>query len=109
MIPRKLIRPSLKNVMGTKKDEPSKTYKAKPSTKTYDSSSEVLPPERTNHEADYYQELIKNKTPLIVLLKDGNKIEGHLEYYDKTFLRITREDQPNAFIYKTDIKYFTEA
>jgi len=72
-------------------------------------NNEILPPERTSKEADYYQDLITNKTRLKVLLKDGNVIEGNLEYYDKNFLRITRENQPNAFIYKTDIKYFFEA
>lgn len=109
MEPRRLIRPSLKKVMDTTKEIHSKPYKERPAIKSDDSNSEILPPERTNKEADYYQELIKNKTPLVVLLKDGQKIEGHLEYYDKTFLRITREKQPNAFIYKTDIKYFSEA
>lgn len=110
MIRRKLIRPSLKKVMDEKFQEKHQEVKrVKPVHDDFQENSEILPPERTNREADYYQDLIRNKTPLKVLLKDGNVIEGNLEYYDKNFLRITREKQPNAFIYKNEIKYFLEA
>jgi host factor-I protein len=110
MIRRKLIRPSLKKIMDDKHGESPVVERRVPLyTGSGPIDEEVLPPERTSREADYYQDLIKNRTCLKVLLKDGNVIEGSLEYYDKTFLRITRENQPNAFIYKTDIKYFYEA
>lgn len=109
MIPRKLIRPSLKNVVNSKKDQGLKSSRVKGVKTNEKAAEEILPPERTNREADYYQMLIKNKTQLKVFLKDGNIIEGHLEYYDKNFLRITRENHPNAFIYKTEIKYLCES
>jgi sRNA-binding regulator protein Hfq len=110
MIRRKLIRPSLKKIMDDKLRERTKDEIKTPRyPESRPVNEEVLPPERTSREADYYQGLIKNKTCLKVLLKNGNVIEGNLEYYDKNFLRITRENQPNLFIYKTDIKYFYEA
>ena len=33
---------------------------------------------------------------------------GTIEYYDHSFIRLTRKDGPNLFIYKHDIKYLVE-
>ena len=33
---------------------------------------------------------------------------GTIEYYDHSFIRLTRKDGPNLFIYKHDIKYIVE-
>ena len=30
------------------------------------------------------------------------------EYYDKNMIRLTREDQPNLFIFKQEIMYIAE-
>lgn len=41
-------------------------------------------------------------------LADGEEVEGVIEYYDHSFIRITREGSPNLFIFKHDIKYLVE-
>ncbi len=41
-------------------------------------------------------------------LADGEEVSGTIEYYDHSFIRITRTDAPNLFIYKHDIKYMVE-
>lgn len=41
-------------------------------------------------------------------LTDGEEVVGTVEYYDHSFIRLTRKDAPNLFIYKHDIKYLTE-
>jgi host factor-I protein len=43
-----------------------------------------------------------------IKLADGEMVEGWIEYYDKNMLRVTRESQPNLFIFKHDIVYIEE-
>ena len=65
-------------------------------------------PETTFREAEYIDRLSKSKTPVIVKLIDGEEVKGWIEYYDKDIIRITRETQPNLFIYKNRVKYLFE-
>jgi len=65
-------------------------------------------PETTFREAEYIDRLSKTKTPVIVKLIDGEEIKGWIEYYDKDIIRITRDTQPNLFIYKNRVKYLYE-
>ncbi len=65
-------------------------------------------PETTFREAEYIDRLSKSKTPVVVKLIDGEEIRGWIEYYDKDIIRITRETQPNLFIYKNRVKYLYE-
>jgi host factor-I protein len=41
-------------------------------------------------------------------LADGEEVEGVIEYYDHSFIRVTRAGAPNLFIFKHDIKYLVE-
>jgi sRNA-binding regulator protein Hfq len=41
-------------------------------------------------------------------LADGEEVAGVIEYYDHSFIRITRAGAPNLFIFKHDIKYLAE-
>ena len=43
-----------------------------------------------------------------VKMADGEEVIGTIEYYDQSFIRLTRKDEPNLFIFKHDIKYLTE-
>ena len=65
-------------------------------------------PEQTFEEARYLKELIANATPVRVKLADGEEVVGTIEYYDHSFIRLTRHGQPNLFIFKHDIKYLQE-
>ena len=56
----------------------------------------------------YLKQLIENATPVRVVMVDGESVEGTIEYYDKSFIRLTRDGQPNLFIFKHDIKYLVE-
>ena len=35
-------------------------------------------------------------------------VKGTIEYYDQSFIRLTRDALPNLFIFKHDIKYIQE-
>ena len=52
--------------------------------------------------------LIDGGKPVRVKLADGEEVTGAIEYYDQSFIRLTREDAPNLFIFKHDIKYIQE-
>ena len=66
------------------------------------------PAEQTFEETRYLKHLIERRIPICVKLADNDVVTGTVEYYDQRFIRITRKDAPNLFIFKHDIKYFYE-
>ena len=66
------------------------------------------PPEQTHEEVRYIKYLIENHIPVRVHLIDNEEVTGTIEYYDSSFIRITREPEPNLFIFKHEIKYIAE-
>lgn len=66
----------------------------------------AAPPEQTNAENFYYQKQMQTKTPMVIVLRDGEEIHGIIDWYDKTCIKVIREDGgPNLMIYKPAIKY----
>lgn len=65
----------------------------------------TAPPEQTNAENFYYQKQMQAKTPMVIVLRDGEQISGVIEWYDKNCLKINRNGGPNLLIYKPSIKY----
>ena len=66
----------------------------------------AAPPEQTNAENFYYQKQMQSRTPMVIVLRDGEEIHGIIEWYDKTCIKVIREDgHPNLMIYKPAIKY----
>jgi sRNA-binding regulator protein Hfq len=63
------------------------------------------PPEMTNAEAFYYLKQMNSQTPMVVVLNDGEELRGHIEWYDKTCLKVHRQGAPNLLIFKHTIKY----
>lgn len=71
-------------------------------------SKSARAPEHTFEEARYLKQLIENSTPVRVSMADGEEVTGTIEYYDQSFIRLTRKGAPNLFIFKHDIKYIQE-
>jgi host factor-I protein len=66
----------------------------------------TAPPEQTNAENFYYQKQMQSRTPMVIVLRDGEEVHGIIEWYDKTCIKVIREDgAPNLMIYKPAIKY----
>ncbi len=63
------------------------------------------PPEQTNAENFYYQKQMQARTPMVIVLRDGEQIRGVIEWYDKSCLKINCIGAPNLMIYKPAIKY----
>ena len=52
--------------------------------------------------------LIEKRTPVRVVTVTNDEYDGVIEYYDTSFLRLTRDGHPNLFLFKRDIKYVIE-
>ena len=65
----------------------------------------TAPPEQTNAENFYYQKQMQAKTPMVVVLQDGEEIHGIIEWYDRNCIKVNRNGAPNVMIYKPSIKY----
>lgn len=63
------------------------------------------PPDQTNAENFYYIKQMQSKTPMVIVLKDGEELHGVIEWYDKASLKVNRLDGPNLLVYKSNIKY----
>ncbi len=92
---RKLIRPSLSEV--------------KEQMNSRRNQKKNVPPEHTNAENFYYVKQMQAKTPMVIVLRDGETLHGVIEWYDKSCLKLTRDDEPNLLIYKPNIKYMYKA
>jgi host factor-I protein len=66
-------------------------------------------PDAISAEAKYLKTLGEKQTPVTIKLIDGELVTGWIEYYDKDMLRLTRERQPNLFIFKHDIVYIAHS
>ena len=64
-----------------------------------------VPPDQTYAENFYYLKQMQGKTPMIIVLQDGEKINGVIEWYDRTCLKVNRDDGPNLMLFKANIKY----
>lgn len=68
-------------------------------------SARTAPPESTNAENFYYLKQMNSRTPMVIVMTDGEQIHGWIEWYDKTCLKVNREGAPNLLIQKHCIKY----
>ncbi len=66
------------------------------------------PRNNTQQEVGYLRRLIDQHTPVSVKIRGGEMVNGIIEYYDSSFIRLTREGQSNLFIFKKDILYLRE-
>ncbi|MCB1054183.1 MAG: RNA chaperone Hfq [Acidobacteria bacterium] len=90
MTNRKLIRPEMTDVKGTS----GRGVRRK-----------NAPPEQTNAEEFYYLKQMAAKTPMVVILVDGEELRGWIEWYDKGAIKLNRNHGPNLLIPKHSIRY----
>ena len=113
---RKLIRPSLtrndhnhsSSPMGERRDRPERSGERNDRNDRNERNGggrKAPPPEQTNAENFYYQKQMQARTPMVIVLRDGEEIRGVIEWYDKSCLKINCNDSPNLMIYKPSIKY----
>lgn len=51
----------------------------------------------------YLQKQIQSQTPMVIVLEDGDRLEGQIEWYDRGVLKI--RGRAKTLVYKSAIKY----
>ena len=69
---------------------------------------ELHPPRKLLKKQLYLKAIGEKQKPVSIKLVDGEVVRGWIEYYDRDMVRLTRDDQPNLFIFKHDILYIAE-
>jgi sRNA-binding regulator protein Hfq len=99
---RKLIRPTLNHRAELRGDAPPERRDRSLGAV---GAKKSPPPEQTHAENFYYQKQMQAKTPMVVVLQDGEELHGVIEWYDKNCIKLLRPGSANVLIYKPAIKY----
>jgi len=99
---RKLIRPSFNEAKAEAKGQ-------RPPPRGAGGPKRTSPPEQTNAENFYYLKQMQSKTLMSLVLRDGEVLNGVIEWYDKDCLKVNREGAPNLLVFKSNIKYMHKA
>lgn len=104
MVNRKLIRPTLAEVRerAERGDQHRRNAQADPNRKR-------VPPEQTHAESFYYKKQMDNKTPMVLVLQDGEQLTGTIEWYDRSCIKLHRDEGPNLLVLKHNVKYMYKA
>ena len=122
---RKLIRTTLAEVKGKAREVPQPRERSNGSRPSNEGAPQrerapqqpvpvqvkkrVPPPNETNAEIFYYKKQIDAHTPMVIVLLDGEEIEGTIEWYDRGALKVNRKSAPNLLVLKRNIKYMYKA
>lgn len=60
-------------------------------------------PQQRQAELFYLQKQIQSQTPMVIVLEDGERIEGQIEWYDRNSLKV--RGRSKTLVYKSAIKY----
>ena len=121
---RKLIRTTLAEVKGKAREVPQPRERSNGNARSSSEGGQqrapqpqppvqvrkrVPPPNETNAEIFYYKKQIDAHTPMVIVLLDGEEIEGTIEWYDRGALKVNRKSAPNLLVLKRNIKYMFKA
>ena len=112
MVNRKLVRPNLaqiKSRMGDQRSAPDSAPRSSGASGGNAGRRRPAPAENTNAEAFYYLKQMNTQTPMIVVLDNGEQLQGHIEWYDRGCLKVHRPDGPNLLVFKHSIRYLYKA
>jgi host factor-I protein len=101
MVNRKLFRPTLTEI----KEPHISTGRPHSSSNGPQPHKKPAPPEQTHAENFYWIKQMQARTPVVIVLTDGENLQGVVEWYDKDCIKLTRTGSPNLLIYKRFIKY----
>jgi sRNA-binding regulator protein Hfq len=65
-------------------------------------SEEPVSPQ-THAEVFYLQKQVQAQTPMVIVLEDGERVEGCIEWYDHNAIKV--RGRTKTLIYKSSIKY----
>jgi RNA chaperone Hfq len=101
------IAPRLGKASGAPAQEQQQTRAKKhwASPLAFQLTSHVLEEDATLRQAElfYLQKQIQSQTPMVVVLEDGEQVEGCIEWYDRNSVKV--RGRAKTLIYKSAIKY----
>ena len=112
MVNRKLIRPTLAEIREREERNAQQRRNPPPGGGGGgggDQNRKRVPPEQTHAESFYYKKQMDNRTPMVIVLQDGEELRGSIEWYDKACIKLHRNDGPNLLVLKHNIKYMYKA
>ena len=101
MVNRRMFRPGFSDVkepLPPRNGHPNHSAGPAPSKKP-------APPEITHAENFYWIKQMQSRTPMVVVLEDGQTLHGIVEWYDRDCIKLTRQGSPKLMIFKRTIKY----
>ena len=98
MMNRRMFRPGFADVKDGNPPRPASNNGPAPSKKP-------APPEMTHAENFYWVKQMQSRTPMAVVLEDGEILRGTVEWYDRDCIKLTRQGSPNLLVFKRVIKY----
>jgi host factor-I protein len=98
---RKLIRPNLTEIKERMSQDKEREKDA--------SHRRMHPPTDTFAESYYFLKQMNKKTPMAVVYTSGEIVEGYVEWYDRSCIKLNRDNAPNLLIYKSSIRCIYKA
>ncbi|HEV2463320.1 MAG TPA: RNA chaperone Hfq [Acidobacteriaceae bacterium] len=105
--PRKLVRPTLpgrafRNRTFLRRDDPPVL-----TNQRMGGAMPVFSQESSNTEAFYFQKQMQTQTQMVIVLEDGQQLEGCIEWYDRNTIKVRGTGR--TLVYKSAIKYMYKA
>lgn len=105
--PRKLVRPVLpervfRNRTFLRRDDPPVL-----TNQRLGGNLPVFAQDSSNAEAFYFQKQIQTQTMMVIVLDDGQQLEGYIEWFDKDAIKVRGASR--TLVYKSAIKYLYKA
>ena len=101
---RKLIRTTLAEIRERNEREPNPRQRGDTGGGA-GAQRKRVPPEQTNAESFYYKKQMDNRTPMVLVLQDGEELHGVIEWYDRACIKLHRTGAPNLLVLKHNVKY----
>ena len=107
-VSRRLIRPSLSTTPTRTESVPERRERPDRNDRNDRPARRNFISEQTHAENYYYQKQIQLKTPVMVVLKDGEQVQGVIEWYDRKCIKLICNGA-TLMIYKAAIRYLYKA
>ena len=100
------IRPAVRNESSPELHRPQQhAHRNSPAPLPFRFPARAVQDEALYRQAElfYLQKQIQSQTPMVVVLEDGEHVEGCIEWYDRNTLKV--RGRSKTLIYKSAIKY----
>jgi sRNA-binding regulator protein Hfq len=83
----------------------ARTRKGHPAPHPFQFPARTFETEAQNRHAElfYLQKQIQSQTPMVIVLEDGERLDGCIEWYDRNSLKV--RGRYKTLVYKSAIKY----